>query len=390
MTLAPAHAPRRPDVAIVLDRLDRSHFLGEGLRRRGLRVTLYHHAPTSSRHVAIPGGFVGGLAHLTRRTDHDLYLTSASFAPALQLYCNRRLTGRPYVFILNGAIWQFFKDRRAALPLRRFLDGQFYPSLLRRILAGAQRIICNSHYLRAALAEAFPGVRDKSLTIHNGIDFEKFSGPPRGTLARLVSVTTLNNENKSRGVLLLLDAVDRILSARPDASFTLAVKTSNRIHEERLQRHLAAKQTRDRITVLSNHPDVAALLRASGLFLFSAAPDSEHSLPRALLEAQAVGLPAVTTATAGCGEVVQDAETGFTVPYDADALARAALSLMSDPSLAASFGRQARRSIPRTFSWETMADRYRDTVIEILDPRSPAAPDRRTEHADDLVTRWPS
>jgi glycosyltransferase involved in cell wall biosynthesis len=367
MSGLPVRSTRPPDIGIVLDRPDRSGFLAEGLCRRGLRVTLYNNVPTSSRHVAIPSSFVGGLAHLTRHTDHDLYFTSASFSPALQLYCNRWMTGRPYVFVLNGAIWQFFKDRRSGLPFRRVVDGHVYPSLLRRILAGARHVVCNSHYLRAAVEAAFPLVRGKVLTIYNGVDFARFSGPPGGSVEHLISVATLNNENKSRGVLLLLDAVNQVLSARPDARFVLAVKTSNPRYERLLHQQLAASAARDRITVFHNHPDVPALLRASGLFLFSAAPDSEHSLPRALLEAQAVGLPVITTATVGCGEVVQDANTGFTVPYDAKAIAQKALALMAGGPAAMALGERGQRVVRRTFSWETMADRYTELILEILD-----------------------
>jgi glycosyltransferase involved in cell wall biosynthesis len=367
MTGATTRLATGPDVGIVLDRPDRSRLLAEALRQRGLQVTLYQHASGPSGQVAVPEGFLRGLDHIARRTRHDVYLTSACFVPAMQLHCNRRVTGRPYVFTLNGAVWQYFKDRRPGLPGRRLLDRGIYPFLFNRILGGADRIVCNSRYLRTALGDTFPLARDKSLTIYNGIDFQRYSGPPRGAVDRLISVTTLNNENKSRGVWLLVDAVERVLSARPGAHFTLAVKSKNPRHERELERRLAAHRHRDRVTLVYNHPDVASLLRASGLFLFSAAPDSDHSLPRALLEAQAVGLSAVTTATAGCAEIVQDASTGFTVPYDADALAQRALVLLTHPRLATMLGTQAAAHVRRTFSWDGMADQYRDVFLEALD-----------------------
>lgn len=355
-----------PDVGIVLDRPDRSYFLAEGLRQLGFRVVLYNNVKGSTRYVSVGKGFPEILSHLLLRTNHDIYLTSTNFAPSLSLCCNRWLTRRPYLFVLNGAIWQYFKDRNRRKPFRSLRESHLYPFLLNRVFAGAQRIICNSHYLRKELNTLFPQYQEKSLTIYNGIDFERLSGHAELNPLKLVSVMTLNYENKSRGAFFLLDAIDRVLSVKREAQFTLAAKTSSAKYPELLQRHLASKKNKARMAIYFNHPNVPELLKSSGLFLFGAAPDSDHSLPRALLEAQTIGLPVVTTDTAGCAEIVIDGETGFTVPYDAGTLTKKVLELMDNPHLRKKFSELAALRIRRVFTWENMAAQYSEVIIDAL------------------------
>jgi glycosyltransferase involved in cell wall biosynthesis len=79
----------------------------------------------------------------------------------------------------------------------------------------------------------------------------------------------------------------------------------------------------------------AALARATVLVL----PSTFEELGSVVLEAAAVGVPAVAFAVGGIPEVVRDGETGLLAPPgDVPALARALERLLDDPELAARLG----------------------------------------------------
>jgi spore coat protein SA len=110
------------------------------------------------------------------------------------------------------------------------------------------------------------------------------------------------------------------------------------------------------------------------VFLYATPAGSNDSLPRAVLEAHAAGLPIVATATAGCPEVVEDGVTGFTVPYDAHAVAARVLDLLDDVDMRRRFGRRGRERVQRVFSWEQMGEAYARLFLRILE--SPSATGR--------------
>lgn len=103
-----------------------------------------------------------------------------------------------------------------------------------------------------------------------------------------------------------------------------------------------------RLVGAQTQEQVAALLRAARVFALPctvAADGDRDSLPNAILEALAAGVPVVTTPVAGIPEAIDDGRTGFLVPPDdAAALAASLEELLKNDALCRtirSFGRTA-------------------------------------------------
>ncbi len=98
-----------------------------------------------------------------------------------------------------------------------------------------------------------------------------------------------------------------------------------------------------------------------------ALPSYREGLPNVLLEAAAMALPVVATATPGCADAVQDGFTGTLVPpRDADALANALERYLSDPAVRATHGDAGRRRVLAEFRqeaiWQAVAEEYRELL----------------------------
>jgi glycosyltransferase involved in cell wall biosynthesis len=359
MMASAAHA----DVGLFFGRPDRSRILARELRGRGLSVAVYGDTGEPGGYVPVGRG-LGAQLRAVLATRHGAYLTSLTFTPALALYVNRRLRGRPYVFNAVGVATAMYRERARRWPCARLAERWLYPWLMERVLAGASHIACNSRYLEHRLREQFPHHAARMSTVYNGVAFERFAavraramapGPAAGTL---VSVMTWHYPGKSDGARLLIDALEHVRARRPDARLVIAVKAAHRRYAAGVEAHLATRPWRDAVTILYNHPRVEDLLGAADVFVYATPADSNDSLPRAVLEAHAAGLPIVATATAGCPEVVLEGQSGFTVPYEAEPLARRVLDLLDDADMRAAFGARGRQHVREVFSWEQMGEAY--------------------------------
>jgi len=106
------------------------------------------------------------------------------------------------------------------------------------------------------------------------------------------------------------------------------------------------------VRFLGQRRDVPELMRGFDCFVLSSVIEG---MPNALLEAMALGRPAVTTSAGGSAEVVVDGECGLVVPPgDAPALARAVEQILADPVRARAFGARAERRVRESFSLEAM------------------------------------
>jgi glycosyltransferase involved in cell wall biosynthesis len=99
-------------------------------------------------------------------------------------------------------------------------------------------------------------------------------------------------------------------------------------------------------------------------------PSYREGLPRALLEAGACGRPIVTTDVPGCNDVVDDGETGFTVPaQDWVGLAEAIEKLVLSPALRAKMGAAMRDKIVSRFSEAIVERQTVDLYLRALEAK---------------------
>lgn len=202
--------------------------------------------------------------------------------------------------------------------------------------------------LRAAGYEA-----ERIINLPNGVPIppEPWHPRPDGSdHPRAVFVGRLASE---KGLETLIDAWPIVRAARPTAQLVLVGEGPER---PALEARIARLGLGEAIELAGPRADPTPALRAADLFVL---PSLEEGMSIALLEAMALGLPAVASAIPGNLRLLHDGEHGRLVPPgDPAALARAVLDRWADPRAALDRAAAGRRRVAEHFSIAAVARRH--------------------------------
>jgi glycosyltransferase involved in cell wall biosynthesis len=169
-------------------------------------------------------------------------------------------------------------------------------------------------------------------------------------------VGTVSHLTPLKALETFLGAAARISRALPETRFVVvgSAPGSHAAYGERLRRQAAELGLPHPVLFAGPRGDVERWYAAMDVDLITSR--SEGTTTTAL-EAQACGVPVVSTDVGAVHEVVEDGVTGFLVsPGDAGAIATATLSLLGDPVHRAEIGRAGRAAAVERFGIETAAD----------------------------------
>jgi glycosyltransferase involved in cell wall biosynthesis len=235
------------------------------------------------------------------------------------------------------------------------------------------RVVCNSRAARSRLLAH--GLPEQTVTvIPNGLSREAFAPTPpalprRPGTARVGMIARMNHAVKDHAAFLR--AAARLAARFPALEFVLVGDGFLRPELERLAAKLGLGE---RARFLGERHDVPAVLAALDIFVL---PSSSESLPNAILEAMAAGLPVVAPRVGGIPELVTSGETGLLVPpNDDDRLVEALEFLLTRPSLAIEWGRRAQRLALANFTIEQVRDRYEQLYLTLLAEKDQAGRSR--------------
>jgi len=212
------------------------------------------------------------------------------------------------------------------------------------------------------------GRRSQFVTVPSGVPTQQLraSAPPRqvararlGIPPRAYVVVGLGRFVPVKGFDLLVEALPRLRDGVPSARLLLVGEGPERAALERRAVELGVA---DCLHVTSVIRDVLEYLAAADIL---AAPSRNEGMGRALVEAMALGIPAVGAAVGGIPAVIVDGECGRLVPpEDPTALAQALVELGRDELLRRKLGE---RAIGRAEAFSTaVADAKMRAVYETL------------------------
>jgi starch synthase len=247
---------------------------------------------------------------------------------------------------------------------------------------GAARVIAVSAGMREDILRSYPSLDpDDVVVVHNGIDLEGWRRPSEDVIEQVAqrfgvdrsrpTVIFVGRITRQKGLPYLLRAVQQL---PPEVQLIMCAGAPDtpEIADEVSTAFLGLREERTGVIWIEEmlpREQLTALLAASTAFV---CPSVYEPLGIVNLEAMAVGLPVVASATGGIPEVVDDGVTGTLVPieqatdgtgtpldpetYVSD-LAAALTDMVADPERASRLGAAGRRRAADHFSWESIAER---------------------------------
>jgi lipopolysaccharide/colanic/teichoic acid biosynthesis glycosyltransferase len=245
----------------------------------------------------------------------------------------------------------------------------------------SHRVICSSPSLRERVISLRLVSREKAIVLEKGsagIDLDRFfprdpHSPETKTLSHQLRIPAgapvvgfVGRLVKDKGIRQLVEAFETLRKTFPELRLLLLGDFEDGDLVE-LETHHFIESTPAVIRtgfVLDAAPYYA-------LMNVLALPTYREGFPQVPLEAQASGVPVVTTTATGAIDSVIDGVTGFLVPVgDSGALAAAIGKLLADDELRSRMGRAGRGWMERDFRtearWKAQAHLYHELLAENL------------------------
>ena len=225
--------------------------------------------------------------------------------------------------------------------------------------------------------EAKVAPREKYMVVYSGMDTAAFVNARRdmelrkklGIPEKARVIATVARLFPMKGDEEMLPAAERLVKEFPDLHF-LPVGDGPMYDE--LQKEIAARQMSDRFHfagLVPPHKVCDYIAQADLLWHLSL----HEGLPRAVVQALAVGIPAIGYKLDGTPEVVLNGETGYvTAPRDVDAVVKYSHELLSDSSLRQKMGENGRALVVERFAWKRMADILEEEFLKLLEEKKPS------------------
>ena len=179
-----------------------------------------------------------------------------------------------------------------------------------------------------------------------GIDVARFASyGARVGARRTVRILTVARHVEKKGLEYAIRAVGRVVTDHPDLRYEIV---GGGPLAPTLQGLIQDLGLSERVALLGpcSNETVSKLLSEADIFLLpsvTASNGDQEGIPTSLVEAQAAGLPVISTWHSGIPELVQDGRSGFLVPErDVDALADKLDFLIAHPDVRRAFGEAGR------------------------------------------------
>lgn len=199
-----------------------------------------------------------------------------------------------------------------------------------------------------------------------GVDVEQFKFRKRNLSDDGIDLLTVARFDQKKGLEYAVDAIAPLVK-QYDVTYKIA---GNGPLFDKIKEKIAAHGISDSVELLGwvNQDEVRKLYNNSDVFLLpsiTADDGSKEGTPTVLLEAQACGLPVISTYHAGIPEIVEEGGSGLLVPErDVNSLREALVEIFDSPEDWPEMGAKGRRLVERRHSIDAVVSRLSTIYTE--------------------------
>ena len=205
------------------------------------------------------------------------------------------------------------------------------------------------------------GCASSKIEVHRmGIDLDKFPFVPRKKDSSITKLLTVARLVEKKGLEYSIRAIAKIKNKFPNLEYKIAGDGPLR---GKLQELIQKLNLQDTIFLLGpvDQSEVRKLMLDSHIFILpsiTTRSGDKEGIPVVLMEAQAMGLPVISTWHSGIPELVRDGKSGFLVPEkNVEALVNRLEYLIQHPEIWPSMGFQGRKMVEENYDLKKLTNR---------------------------------
>lgn len=284
---------------------------------------------------------------------------------------------------LPEGVMAYWIHLRRGLPYLCYIHGEDIGTaatsrelkfLIRRVFAGAQRLIANSQNTYDMLVREWGVSEDKVVVLPPGVDSQFYSPPTQeqrqqlreqlGWAERQV-ILTVGRLQRRKGHDMVIQALPAIKSAVPNVLYAIAGNGEERAVLEKLAQDL---QVEDCVQFLGeiSQQELLHCYQACDVFVLAnrdIGGDIE-GFGMVLVEAQSCGRPVIAGASGGTRETMQIDESGLLLPCETpEALVAQLPELLTNSERRHAMGQAARAWVESRFDWSVVTRRAEEIFV---------------------------
>lgn len=233
----------------------------------------------------------------------------------------------------------------------------------RKALASAVHITVTTQELAEYVSEIWPESAAKTKVIPDFVDVDLFQPAPSAKRYDLVYIGRLSAEKNLGALLQAVKELNLSVAIVGGRNLSTQDSAQGEDEEDKLKRNFGSLDGRIHWLGRLNNDELPNIMNQSRVFVLCSFIEGQ---PRALIEAMACGMPIIGSNVRGTRNTVEHKVTGYLCDTDADSVAAAIRTVLSNSELMRKMGANARKHAVEHFSLEQQARREHELLRNVV------------------------